>query len=237
MGIPIYEENNINPHRYLQIYFTYYGSKRTIIYSKNKILQKLSEEENGASNYTSLKNRIFNFDLAIEEKIFELQTSLKLREDIEKQNFRVNTTLIIDFGSFEENCEIKHDFNDFIFAYYNRNDKASNLISQLKAKVLNLESLNLDLARNTFNKNQEITYNVASTILLDVFDNNADFLVVDNDEDFYIFDYNRKLLEKCCGRDVLIPIIHVNELQKLASGNHQEAKATLNKHQIDPEII
>ena len=59
----------------------------------------------------------------------------------------------------------------------------------------------------------------------------------DTFEDFYIFDYNRKQLEKICGREVILPIIHKNELQKLASGNHKEAKKTLDKHQINPEII
>ena len=97
--------------------------------------------------------------------------------------------------------------------------------------------MKLDLAKNTFNNNPQITYFVASTILLDAFDNNADFLVVDTNEDFYIFDYNRKELEKLCGREVLLPVIHKNELQKLACGNHSEAKKTLEKHQINPEII
>jgi len=205
--------------------------------NKNAILKALDKEEIDASYYTSLKNRIFDFDLQIEEKIFELQSLLKLRENIEKQNFRINNTLIIDFGSFEENCEVKHNFADFNISYYNTNNKATDLLNKLDAKVLELDSLKLDLAKNTFNKNPNITYYAASTIILDAFDNNADFLLVDNDEDFYIFDYNRKALEKCSGRDILLPVIHVNELQKLAAGNHKEAKATLSKHQIDPEII
>ena len=97
--------------------------------------------------------------------------------------------------------------------------------------------MKLDLAKNTFNKNPLITYHVAATILLDAFDNNADFLLVDTNEDFYIFDYNRKQLEKLSGREIILPVIHKNELQKLAIANHTEAKKTLNKHQINPEII
>ena len=95
----------------------------------------------------------------------------------------------------------------------------------------------LEMLKNTFNKNPLITYHVASTILLDAFDNSADFLVVDTAEDFYIFDYNRKQIEEICGREILIPIIHKNELQKLINGNHKEAKNTLIKHQVNPEII
>jgi succinate dehydrogenase/fumarate reductase-like Fe-S protein len=205
----------------------------------NFVLLALDNVEIGAQYHTSLEKRIYNFDMTIEEKIQKIQDNLNFFEPLEKQNFRLNKTLIIDFGTFEENYEIKHDFKDFNIAYYpsKNSTQTVELLNKLDAKILNLDSMKLDLAKNTFNKNPIITYHVAATILLDAFDNNADFLVVDTNEDFYIFDYNRKQLEKICGREVLLPIIHKNELQKLASGNHKEASKTLVKHQINPEII
>jgi succinate dehydrogenase/fumarate reductase-like Fe-S protein len=206
---------------------------------EDEILLTLSQFDIGASYHTSLANRIFNFDFGIEDKIVELQKTLKLFEDIDKQNFRINNTLILDFGKLEENVEVKHDFKDFNIAYY-ANDSISQtdiLLEKTQAKILNLDTLNLDLARNTFNKSNEITFRVATTIILDAFDNNADFLLVDNDEDFYIFDYNRKALEKCSGREIILPVIHLNEFARLISGNHAEANKTLIKHQINPEII
>lgn len=207
--------------------------------AQNLILNSLNQEEIGASFHTSLKNRIYNFDNSIEDKIIEIQKKLNLFEELDKQNFRINKTLIIDFGTFDENYEIKHNFKDFNIAYYPSSDSKQTLelLDKLDANILKLNSTKLDLAKNTFNKNPLITYHVAITVLLDAFDNNADFLVVDTNEDFYIFDYNRKELEKICGRDVILPIIHKNELQKLACGNHKEAKKTLELHQINPEII
>ncbi len=206
---------------------------------KEYILTTLDSVETGASFHTSLKNRIYKLEDIVETKIQTIQSELGYFEELEKQNFRINKTLIIDFGKFEDNFEILHDFKDFNIAYYPSNDskQTKDLLNKLKANLLNLDSMKLDLAKNTFNKNPQITYHVASTILLDAFDNNADFLVVDTNEDFYIFDYNRKEIEKLCGRDILIPIIHKNELQKLVSGDHKEAKKTLEKHQINPEII
>lgn len=206
---------------------------------ENKILNILKEQEIGASYHTSLENRIFNFDSTIEEKIVSIQKKLGLLNKEEEKNFRIKNTLIIDFGNFQDETEIKHDFKDFNIAYYPSNEevKVNSLLENLDANILNLETLKLDLAKNTFNKNQEITYCIATTILLDAFDNNADFLLVDNDDDFYIFDYNRKALEKCSGREVILPVIHINELQKLASGEHKAANETLVKHQINPEII
>ena len=205
----------------------------------NYILLALDDYEIGAQYHTSLEKRIYNFDMTIEEKIQTIQNNLNLFEPLEKQNFRLNKTLIIDFGTFEENYEIKHDFKDFNIAYYasKNSEQTLALLNKLDANILKLDSMKLDLAKNTFNKNPQITYLVTSTILLDAFDNNADFLLVDTFEDFYIFDYNRKQLEKLSGREIILPIIHKNELQKLATGKHSEAKKTLDKHQINPEII
>ena len=205
----------------------------------NYILLALDDYEIGAQYHTSLEKRIYNFDMTIEEKIQTIQNNLNLFEPLEKQNFRLNKTLIIDFGTFEENYEIKHNFKDFNIAYYPSKESIQTLalLNKLDANILKLDSMKLDLAKNTFNKNPQITYLVTSTILLDAFDNNADFLLVDTFEDFYIFDYNRKQLEKLSGREIILPIIHKNELQKLATGKHSEAKKTLDKHQINPEII
>ena len=205
----------------------------------NYILNVLNDFEIGAQYHTSLENRIYNIDDSIEEKIQDIQKRLNIFEDLDKQNFRINNTLILDFGNFEDNYEIKHDFNDFNIAYYpsKNNEKTLDLLNKLNAKILNLDTLKLDIAKNSFNKNPQITYCVASTILLDAFDSNADFLLVDTIEDFYVFDYNRKQIEKISGREIILPIIHVNELQKLASGKHSVAKRTLEKHKIDPEII
>ena len=205
----------------------------------NLVLLALDNVEIGAKYHTSLKNRIYNFDINIEDKIHKIQNSLNLFEPLEKQNFRLNKTLIIDFGNFEENYEIVHNFKDFTIAYYpsNNSEQTFEMLRKLDANILKLDSMKLDLAKNTFNKNPLITYHVASTILLDAFDNSADFLVVDTAEDFYIFDYNRKQIEEICGREILIPIIHKNELQKLINGNHKEAKSTLDKHQVNSQII
>ena len=206
--------------------------------NESKILEALNNHEAGASFHTSLENRILNFDKSVEEKIIDIQKKLNLISQ-EEQNFRVNNTLIIDFEKFEDTNDIKHDFKDFNIAYYasKSSDKTESLLNKLDAKFLNLDSLKLDLAKSTFSKNQDITYCVATTIMLDAFDNNADFLLVDNDDDFYIFDYNRKALEKCSGRDVILPVIHLNELQKLVAGEHTSVNKTLVKHQVNPEII
>lgn len=203
------------------------------------LLKKLASHEFGAAFHTTLENRVLHFDAQIEEDIKNLQKKLEIYDEIENQNFRIENTLIINFGQFHDTYEIKHDFKDFNIAYYGfeKDEKTEDLLGKLNANMINYETSNLPLAKNTYNANPTITNKIATKIILDAFDQNADFLLVNNDADFYIFDYNRKTMGKISGRDVLLPVIHVNELQKLATGEHEAVRKTLTLHKVDPEII
>jgi len=208
--------------------------------SQNKILKAIDCSQTGINFHTSLQNRIYNFNLRTEDKINSLKTKIRNHKVSSDANFRIKNTYIIDFGEFGKEDEIKHDFNNFNIAYYKGNnscDQTSSLLNKLNAKVLNLSSMSNDLAIDSFEENKEFTFRLAADVLLDAFDNSTDLLVVDNDDAFYLFDYNRKELERVCGREIPLPIIHVNELQKLAHGSHEAAKVTLERHIINPELI
>ncbi|NQY95179.1 MAG: DUF5644 domain-containing protein [Campylobacteraceae bacterium] len=208
--------------------------------SKEKILEALSSQESGIKFHTSLSNRIYKYNANYETIIEDLKKELKVCQKIKDQNFRVNNTYIIDFGHFENDSEIKHDFKDFNLAYYSGKtscEKTIGLLNNLNAKILNLHSMKNDLAMETFHINQDFTYKLAAHMLLEAFDNSADLLIVDNDEVFYLLDYNRRELQRISGREILLPIIHVNELEKLASGDHVSVKQSLERHLVNPDII
>ncbi|WP_375724315.1 DUF5644 domain-containing protein [Arcobacter sp. KX21116] len=206
---------------------------------ENEILHTIKECECGIEFHTSLKNRIFNFEKSIEEKIINLKNKLNISKTIDKQNFKSSISKTINFGTFKKAQEIKYDFKDFSLAYLKTEDslEKSNLISKLKAKMLNLQSLNQDLAKDTFHLNPELTYKLTSTLMLDAYDSGADFIVVDNDQDFYLLDFNRKNMESVIGREINLPVLHINELENLAIGEHDLAKTTLKNHTLDPKII
>lgn len=205
---------------------------------EKKILSVIKEHEVGIEYHTSLSNRIYNIDDSIEHKIQILKNALINTKEV--QNFRINNTYVMNFGEFEIPTEIKHDFKEFNLAYYgglNPCEETQNLLDALRAKKLNLKSMKSDLALDTFHVNPDLTYKLASTVMLDAFDQNADLLIVDSEEVFYLFDYNRKELSRVCGRDINIPVIHKNELSKLAMGLHISVKETLEKHIVNPELI
>jgi hypothetical protein len=206
---------------------------------EQKILNRIKQCEYGIEYHTNLSNRIFNFDQNIENKIVNLKDKLKISKTIDKQNFKSNASKTIDFGTFKKVQDIKFDFKNFNLAYLKSDysiDK-SNLISNLNAKVLSLQTLNQDLAKDTFHINPELTYKLTSTAMLDAYDSGADFIVVDNDQDFYLLDFNRENMEKIIGREICIPVLHINELENLAIGEHELVKNTFKSHVINPQLI
>ena len=209
--------------------------------SKEKeILEILKEQEIGAQFHTSLEKRVFNFDIQIENKINYIRKKLNLIKEIKEQDFNTEKAKEINFKEINEIKEIKHNFENFNLAYFKglKNDSfTKELLSKLKAKVLKLPSLENDLALETFHINKDFTFKLSSKLMLDAFDNAADLLIVDNEEEFKLFDSNRKILSKACGRDVLLPVLHKTELAKLAFGEHEEVNKSLKKHTINPEII
>lgn len=207
---------------------------------EQEILSAISQYDCGAEYHTSLANRVYNFDSSIEDKIFAIKKKLNLTKNIKEQDFTLEKKNKLNFGTFDEIKEIKHDFNDFNIAYYKgleEDDETSSLLSKLNAKLINTQTMNYDLALDTFHINSDFIMKVASTIILDAFDNSADLLVVDNEDTFNLFDSNRKTLQETSGRDIILPVIHKNELAKLAIGLHDEVRQTLSKHSVDPELV
>lgn len=200
---------------------------------ESEILKAIKECDYGVEYHTDLTNRVFNFDKNIEEKIVVLKNKLNISKEF-------NAPKSLNFGEFKNSKEIKYDFNEFNLAYYKGSKSCNetlNLLDSLKATKLKLKTLDEDIAKDTFHINPNFTYKIASKIMLDAFDNGADLIIVDNEQDFFLFDSNRKDLEKVAGREITLPVIHKNELEKLAIGDHESVKQTLKSHSINPEII
>ncbi|XOB61410.1 DUF5644 domain-containing protein [Campylobacterota bacterium DY0563] len=207
---------------------------------ESDILEAINDYDTSIEYNTSLKNRVYMLDSKVIEKIDTIKEKLKITKPIKEQNLFLDKKNKIDFGTFSENYTIKHNFEDFNLAYYKglkEDTQVSSLLKKLSAKIINTPSMNTDLALETFHINSDFSMKLASTVMLEAFDNNADLLIVDNDEIFYLLDSNRKAMEKVSGRAILTPVIHKNELQKLVSGEHESLKEQLKKHIVDPEII
>lgn len=196
---------------------------------KDEIFKILKEQKYGANFHTNLKNRVFNFDLQIEKDIKELQKELGFIKD-----FNEKTIIFEELGT---DLNIKYTFKNFNIACFNKDLKFDIFLQKLEANFLTLENFDLDLAKDSFFINPKLTYFIASQILLTAFDSGADFLVVFNSEDFFIFNNKLKEIEKISNREIPLPIIHINELQMLANEDFEKARKSFKNHKINPKII
>lgn len=194
---------------------------------RSDILKILKEQKYGASFHTNLKNRVLNFDTNIEDNIKSIQEELNFLKDFNEKT--------IKFEDIQIDFNLKNSFKNFNIALYNKDSKFDTFLEKFEANFINLE--NLDLAIKSFFINPKLTYFVASQILLSAFDEGADFLVVFNNDDFFIFNNKLKEIEKLSNREIPLPIIHINEFLNLASSNFEEAKKSFKIHKIKPRII
>lgn len=207
--------------------------------NKTAILELLNAKESGLVFHTSLKNRVFNLPEEVENNIASLQKELNIISEPSVQLFKKGSKSI-DFDKPCGTSIIKHTFKEFNIAYYNGSkgcEKTQNLLHALDANYLQLQTMSNDVAKEVYHLNEDFTYKLAAEVILDAFDNGADFMVVDNEHDFYLFDGKRSELQRVSGREVNLPVIHSNELSKLVCGLHDEAQKTLVQHSINPQLI
>lgn len=204
--------------------------------NKEAILNTLKACEYGVQYHTDLSTRVFNFDEEIEKTIRKISALLSLEKSEDKQNFKINKKTTLNFKEINSEV-IENSFKGFSICYYGNKQKTINYLNKLDSKYISLDTQNIDLAKNSFHINKDFTFKLASSVLLEAFDKGANFLVVDEINNFYLFDFNRKELNKVAGREVNIPVLHINELKALACGEIEVAKNSLKQHYINPEIV
>ena len=78
---------------------------------------------------------------------------------------------------------------------------------------------------------------LASSILLDLFDNAADFVVVCDARSFIMFDTYQKECEKIAGRDINLTVLTLPQLLLMALGETNKTKLGLNAHKVPATLI
>jgi len=167
----------------------------------------------------SLKDEIFQL-LSGEDGIIN-KSSLKYRilnypeksEPKEKDSFNV-------IQSFE-------NFN--IALYYGLNPNSfHHVITQSNATFVDIQSKNFDIPLSA----KKLSHLMAGTVLLEALDNNADFLLVNSQEDLSLFDAQQKQIEKVMGREINLPVLTRGQFIKLLEGEKDKNTLGLNIHKV-----
>lgn len=158
----------------------------------------------------------------------ENRTSLKYRllnsqkEEIQKPS--------IDF-------EIQQYFENFNIALYCglSNSASEGYITQTKAEYVELNSKHFGIP--TQNANQKMNNAIAGHILLEAKDNNADFLLIDDNAMLSLFDAKQKQIEKVVGREIDMPIVTKSQFLKLMQGERDKTSLGLASHKINVPFL
>lgn len=189
--------------------------------------------DKGIEYHTDLSNRVYNLD----EEYFKKFNFIK-EKLVVKAFDKIEGKKAIEFKTSSLD-EIKHSFRDFNISYYRKEDSKETLdfIDSLECKFVDLASHKNDLGKALHKRDSEFTYKLCAEVLLDSFDSSVDFLVVDDKEDLYLLDSYQKEIECSCGRDINLPIIHIDEFRSLAYGAIDETKSSLDNHVVKVNFV
>lgn len=156
---------------------------KTICDTKKGIFYHLSNDKNSESVIKNLQKEILNLKLINEAFL-----------DFDLPKISAFDNEITELG------EVKYDFKDFNIAFYGFKP-CDTLKSKIKAKFISYENSDKNNGFLLLNLNPELSYKMAARIVLDAYDSGADFMVVKEEKDFYMFDTCAKKLMQSSGRD------------------------------------
>lgn len=137
---------------------------------------------------------------------------------------------------------IKRPFDKFNVGIFNGN-KTHNLatndeiLSLVGLNIVSFETQNDSDGYEILKASSTYAQRLAGKIMLDMFDNAADFVVTNDARSFYMFDNLQKSLEKTVGRDIGLSVFSTAQIILLALGCEDMTKMGLDTHKIVTNII
>ncbi|EFU0450513.1 DUF5644 domain-containing protein [Campylobacter coli] len=162
---------------------------------KIKILKTICDTQKGIFYHLTSKNEdLENTIKNLQKEIIDLKliNEAALEFDLPKINAFDN--------EIKELGEVKYDFDNFNIACYGFKIK-DDIKSKIKAHFISYENSNKNNGFSLLQLNPELSYKMAANIILDAYDSGADFMVVNQAKDFYMFDTCSKKLMQSSGRE------------------------------------
>ncbi|WP_270989300.1 hypothetical protein [Campylobacter upsaliensis] len=207
-----------------------------LFYLAFKIIEKDSSKKEAILKILCDKERGIFYHL--KSPFDELESAIKwLCEEILKQGLFDKNLLCFkkeneSNSNFKEH--LKHNFSNFNIACYNF-DLDDSLKAKLKAHFIAFEKAYQNNGFSLLKLNEDLTYKMASEIILDAYDSGADFLLVNNTDDFFLFDTCAKKLMQSCGREFDdFYVLSLKEFELLTQGTKPQS---LKNHSLKVDLI
>jgi len=137
---------------------------------------------------------------------------------------------------------IKRPFSKFSAAIFNGNKthnlaKNDAILSLLELNLVNFETQNDSDGYEILGASATLAKKLAGKVMLDMFDNAADFVVTNDARSFYMFDKLQKSLETTVGRDIELSVFSTAQIVLLALGYDDVSKMGLDIHKVVTKLI
>jgi len=206
--------------------FFYFVAKMIEKYPKRKreFLDLISDKEKGIFYHLKTQNEDLERSiLALKKELFE--------QNLLDENAFITKQIEVKNPHFPR---VKHDFKDFNIAIYGF-ELSKEFKNKLQARFVNYENASKNNGFVFLKQDPHLAYKMAASILLDAYDSGADFLLVDDEDDFYIFDTCAKNLMKQSNREFEdFYILRLEELLALIQG---EKPQSLKEHRLRVTLV
>ncbi|HIP30612.1 MAG TPA: heterodisulfide reductase [Sulfurospirillum arcachonense] len=196
------------------------------------------------SSYTSLNvaKIMLLENCALKDAVISRLKKDKLELCLDTKVLHINEILrdVVGFDKLQK--MIKKPFNNFNVAIFNGN-KTQNLetndtiLTLLGAKVVSFETQDDSDGYEILQVSKEYAEKLAGKIMLDAFDNAADFIVTNDARSFVMFEPRQKSLERCVGRDIELSVFSTTQIVLMALGCDDKSKLGLDSHKVATTLI
>ncbi|WP_331774000.1 HdrB C-terminal domain-containing protein [Sulfurospirillum sp. 1612] len=187
-------------------------------------------------------------DAALKSEIDTLLKEQDLELDLDIQINTLADFLVEEIGLSKISKLVKNNFGAFNAAIYLGSSQCQ--LSQFSTlgsytdilKTLGAQCISYDLADQSSGYEikeikQELAFKMSGSLMLDMFDNAADFVLVNDARSFVMFDQHQRELEKTVGREIDLSIFSLAQLVLLAFGETNREVLGLKYHKIQTKII
>ncbi|MDR1008538.1 MAG: hypothetical protein LBL65_08290 [Campylobacteraceae bacterium] len=200
------------------------------------------------SSYLSLKlakNFIIN-NANIKEEMKQILNPLELTTDFLADTLHINAFVINKDIVQRIKSRIQHPFDSFKAAFYYgadiradeySNRELNNFFDTVKLKRVRFSREFKPSGYELMQYAPKIALKMAGSVLLDAFDNGADFLIVSDTRIFYLMDRKRKEIEHAMGREIPIYLLTLPQVALMATGITDKNALGFSAHKIKPTLL
>lgn len=223
---------------------------------RNAYNLSLAARENGTivcsehSAFTSLQltKEILSNDPGIRDLISAMLFKNGLELNFMTEVLTLELYLMNEVGFEKLSALVKYPFSNFNVAHFLGTSSCQTrkftdlnltckLLDLIQAKKIRFDSSHESDGFEVLNISEDLAKRFASITMLDMFDNAADIVLVNDARSFIMFDFYQKALEKTAGREIKLPVLCLAQMLLLAFGITEKSKLGLDKHKVNVTLV